>query len=325
MKNCACSRDNYDLYASHAWYVPGIKGLFALWALILVGTILSFALEHFLKTFLSKDVVENYATLVSDPLIYLPAMIYVFLRSRHNRLLKTGYKPNSSHFCPFKVWQIALITVALAYAYFIVSDWINYWYFKLTLLVPDLKYMYDLITEVMKEETFGPFWVCFITTAVYAAIFEEWLCRGILLRGLLAKMSPLWAIVISALFFSLIHMNPWQGLNAFLFGLMIGYVYYKTGSLWLTMLLHLINNGTVVVLAQIPSLRETEWIMDMMPLATFVVVYVLAVVALLACLMAFRRIPLEHKRGNIDAVLNPQGAHGVEDSQDSNAYVSENG
>lgn len=30
----------YDLYGSHAWYVPGIKGMFALWGLFLAGSLL---------------------------------------------------------------------------------------------------------------------------------------------------------------------------------------------------------------------------------------------------------------------------------------------
>jgi len=97
-------------------------------------------------------------------------------------------------------------------------------------------------------------------------------------------------------------MNPWQGLNCFLLGLLMGYVYYKTGSLWLTMLLHFVNNGTVVVLEQFPSLQEVDWIMDTMPLTIYVMAVVVAVVVMLVCLMAFRRIPLEQKRGNIDAV-----------------------
>ena len=55
-----------------------------------------------------------------------------------------------------------------------------------------------------------------ISVSIFAPIFEEWLCRGMVLRGLLAnKMKPVWAIVISALFFAFIHLNPWQALPAF--------------------------------------------------------------------------------------------------------------
>ena len=122
------------------------------------------------------------------------------------------------------------------------------------------------------------------------------------LRGLLTRLKPGWAIVVSALFFALIHMNPWQALNAFIIGVVMGYVYYKTGNLWLTMLIHFLNNGTAVILSQIPSLQETEFWIDMMPRTTYMIVYVLGVVVLAACLMAFHKIPLVQQRGNIDTV-----------------------
>jgi hypothetical protein len=43
------------------------------------------------------------------------------------------------------------------------------------------------------------------------------------------------------------------------------------------------------------------WI-DIMPVGAYIVVSVVGVIALVACLMAFRRIPLEHEHGNIDTV-----------------------
>jgi hypothetical protein len=122
------------------------------------------------------------------------------------------------------------------------------------------------------------------------------------LRGLLTKMKPGWAIVVSALFFALIHMNPWQALNAFGIGLVMGYVYYKTGSLWLTMLIHFVNNGTAVVLSQFSSLEETDYWIEIIPANMYAILSVVGVLALVACLWAFYRIPLEQKRGNIDTV-----------------------
>ena len=85
-------------------------------------------------------------------------------------------------------------------------------------------------------------------------------------------------------------------------GLVMGFVYYKTGSLWLTMLIHFVNNGTSVVLAQIPSLEETEYWIDIIPAGTYAVLSVVGVIALVACLWAFSRIPVERKEGNIDPV-----------------------
>lgn len=294
--------NNYDLYTNHAWYVPGIKGMFVLLGWFLLGNLLGGIVELVFSAFLPQEIIQKYAMLVVYPLSFLPAMVYVAQKSQRNSLFETGYKLNSGHFGPFKGWQIALITVALTAAMMMVSDQPNYWNYKLTTLSPSMKSFYDTMMELLQQLTGGPFWSSFLLTAIFAPIFEEWLCRGMVLRGLLTKMKPGWAIVVSALFFALIHMNPWQALNAFIIGVIMGYVYYKTGSLLLTMLIHFVNNGTAVVLSQIPSLEETDYWIDMMPLTTYIIVYGVAVVVLILALMAFRRIPLEQPRGNVDAV-----------------------
>ncbi len=294
--------NNYDLYANHAWYVPGVKGMFVLLGLFLAGSLLGGLVIGICGAFVPREIIQDYGELVMYPLSFLPAMVYAAQKSQRNSLFETGYKLNNSHWGPFKGWQMVLITVALSFATMVSADLPNYWNFKLTTASPAMKSFYDMVTELLRQMTGGPLWSSFLLTAVFAPIFEEWLCRGMVLRGLLTKMKPGWAIVVSALFFALIHLNPWQALNAFIIGVVMGYVYYKTGSLWLTMLIHFVNNGTAVILSQIPSLQEVDFWMDMMPRTTYAVLYVLGLVLLAACLMAFRRIPLEQERGNIDTV-----------------------
>ena len=294
--------NNYDLYANHAWYVPGVKGMFVLLGLFLAGSLLGGLVIGICGAFVPREIIQDYGELVMYPLSFLPAMVYAAQKSQRNSLFETGYKLNNSHWGPFKGWQMVLITVALSFATMVSADLPNYWNFKLTTASPAMKSFYDMVTELLRQMTGGPLWSSFLLTAVFAPIFEEWLCRGMVLRGLLTKMKPVWAIVVSALFFALIHLNPWQALNAFIIGVVMGYVYYKTGSLWLTMLIHFVNNGTAVILSQIPSLQEVDFWMDMMPRTTYAVLYVLGLVLLAACLMAFRRIPLEQERGNIDTV-----------------------
>jgi len=294
--------NSYDLYANHAWYVPGVGGMFALLAWFLLGNLLGGVVTAIFGAFLPASVIRDYSMLVVYPLSFLPPMLYAAHKSQRNSLFEPGYKLNSSHFGPFTGWQIALITVALTFATMISADLPNYWNFKLTTASPALKQFYDVVVELMNQMTGGPFWSSFLLTAIFAPVFEEWLCRGMVLRGLLTRMSPRWAIVVSALFFAVIHLNPWQALNAFIIGLIMGYVYYKTGSLWLTMLIHFVNNGTSVVLSQIPSLAETEYWMDIIPGTAYYAIVFGGVAVLIACLMAFKRIPLEQERGNIDAV-----------------------
>ena len=288
-----------DLWASHAWYVSGVKGMFALFGWWLVGIVLTGIIEEILKPLLPENVMM-YKMLVADVLQYIPAIIYVARKSRRNSKTETGYKLVSSHFGPFKGWQLVLILVVLNFAYMIASEPIKYWNEELFMLIPAVQTLMKLFEEVLEKFENIPAWIFPLTAVVYAPVFEEWLCRGMVLRGLLAKIKPAWAIVLSALFFAIIHLNPVQGMNAFLLGLILGYVYYKTGSLWLTMFLHFVGNSSAFLRILLPG--EDGYILNAVPMTAYVVMYVLGVVVLVACLMAFHRIPLEQKRGNIDEV-----------------------
>ena len=115
-------------------------------------------------------------------------------------------------------------------------------------------------------------------------------------------MKPVWAIVISALFFAVIHANPWQALNAFLIGLLMGYVYYKTGSLILTMIIHFVNNGTAVVLSNVESLKDYDYWIDILGKQNYTLVFIASCAVLAACLVVFSRIKVENPWGNIDRI-----------------------
>jgi len=87
---------------------------------------------------------------------------------------------------------------------------------------------------------------------VVAPLTEELICRGLILRGLLARISPWRAIVVSALLFALVHLNPWQFVTAFVIGLVFGWVYFRTGSLLLCMAGHALHNTLSLVATGLP-------------------------------------------------------------------------
>ena len=198
-----------------------------------------------LMLFMTPQEIADYGMIVIYPVQFLPAMMYAAAKSRKNALFDPGYSLVSNHFGKLGVAGAVILTVLFTYATMVAADLPNYWNAKFTESVPALKKMYDMVMETMQQMTGGPFWSSFLVTALMAPFFEEWLCRGMVLRGLLAgqKIKPVWAIVISALFFAVIHMNPWQALNAFILGLLMGWIYYKTGNIVLTSLLHILNNG----------------------------------------------------------------------------------
>lgn len=96
-----------------------------------------------------------------------------------------------------------------------------------------------------------------ITMVIAAPVLEEILCRGIVLRGLLKRYSPNQAIVISALFFAVLHMNPWQAMPAFIGGLFLGWVYYRTKSVFPGMIIHATINGTGAIFLFFPHHEQS--------------------------------------------------------------------
>lgn len=80
---------------------------------------------------------------------------------------------------------------------------------------------------------------------ILVPIAEEVVFRGAILGELLRKWSnkPWRAIVLSALIFSIAHMNPAQIPHAFVFGLLLGWMYYRTDSLLPGIVYHIVNNS----------------------------------------------------------------------------------
>lgn len=82
----------------------------------------------------------------------------------------------------------------------------------------------------------------FVLMVVAAPILEELIFRGIILDGLLKKYSPIKSILISSLLFGLVHLNPWQFITGLIIGIFSGWVYYRTRSLSISIIIHAAAN-----------------------------------------------------------------------------------
>jgi membrane protease YdiL (CAAX protease family) len=87
-----------------------------------------------------------------------------------------------------------------------------------------------------------------LTGCVMAPILEEMLFRGVFLRSFLVQYERRGAIVLSALLFGLAHMNLYQFVVGFALGLVTGWLYERTRSLWPTIVLHASYNVSLSVL-----------------------------------------------------------------------------
>ena len=84
--------------------------------------------------------------------------------------------------------------------------------------------------------------------AFFGPLLEEVLFRGAI-QGLLMRFfgRPWPAIVVAALVFGIFHMNPVQIVYATLLGIVLGWIYYRTGSLLSVIVGHVLNNSLAVV------------------------------------------------------------------------------
>lgn len=86
-----------------------------------------------------------------------------------------------------------------------------------------------------------------LSVVVCAPILEEILFRGLIFESCRERFGGGAAVLISALLFGLVHGVPVQIINAFVVGLIFGYIYLRTGSLLSVILLHVFNNGIAYI------------------------------------------------------------------------------
>ncbi len=130
----------------------------------------------------------------------------------------------------------------------------------LVLLVPGLQILSSIITgfsafflpgwmdfyeKLMESAGFSssPSFLLILYAVLIGPIEEELTFRGVIFSSA-QKVFPFWAAnIFQALLFGIFHLNPIQGIYAFFVGLVLGYVYQRSGSIWISSLLHMLYNG----------------------------------------------------------------------------------
>ena len=84
--------------------------------------------------------------------------------------------------------------------------------------------------------------------AIIPAIGEELLFRGVIQRLFINwTKNAHWGILITSILFSALHMQFFGFFPRMMLGILFGYLFLWSGSLWLPILCHFINNGSAVV------------------------------------------------------------------------------
>ncbi|WP_299580624.1 type II CAAX endopeptidase family protein [uncultured Sunxiuqinia sp.] len=207
------------------------------------------------ETFFPNRIIQIIGLLLAALLLSMPFLLFIGINS---------YSTNELNQIIFYV-LVCLIFISISY-------WVNHhrnqrfnWKFKLVesrflyLMIVLLfifsvgvnKPINNLINQIFhfKTELSNPFNrpLAILGAVLIAPFLEEIIFRGIILRGLLTKYAPRYAVIFSALIFALVHGKPLQIWGVFVIGLIFGWIYYKTRSIGTTILLHSVLNLMVQI------------------------------------------------------------------------------
>ena len=142
---------------------------------------------------------------------------------------------------------------------------------------------------LLRAPTFGGLWLNLLVVALMPALGEELFFRGALQRLFGEVMPKAWPVWLAAFVFSAVHMQFFGFVPRMLLGAFFGYLLLWSGSLWLPVLAHLVNNAIVVVFRYLQMHYPTIPDMDALGTADTWWAGVLSAVAFAALVVCLRR------------------------------------
>jgi len=144
------------------------------------------------------------------------------------------------------------------------------------------------VQAIMQLKTFGDYLLGLLIMGLLPAICEETLFRGGLQNFLTRWTQRPWlAILVVSILFSAVHFSFYGFFPRMFLGIVLGYIYYYTGSLWLSILAHFFNNAIAVsqvYFSNSPSLKQMAQENPSLPLVYLGLIAIPFAVALLALL-----------------------------------------
>ncbi len=191
--------------------------------------------SELLFPFLSYEIYYTVSSLLSIisylSSFILPAVILRAILKKFNILQPMNLEPRLP---AASLWLIPAgigVTMTLAYVNSIILDFLD---------------LSEVYTELVGgAQTVYPAYqilLLYVSTALVPAFCEEFLFRGTILANLRPFGQGV-ALVASSVLFGLMHQNPYQLLYTTAAGLILGYAYIKTNSIWCPTLIHFFNNA----------------------------------------------------------------------------------
>jgi membrane protease YdiL (CAAX protease family) len=97
------------------------------------------------------------------------------------------------------------------------------------------------------------FIVLAVVVVVGAPLVEELVYRGFIQSGLQSRIGSTWGLVITAAWFTVVHLEPIEFPGLFAFAIVLGFCYQRTQRVGLSMVTHLAFNATGLLLVALTS------------------------------------------------------------------------
>lgn len=180
----------------------------------------------------------------------LPAIAFAYLETRKpSDYLKANQKPSFVFLffailliiasIPATNWMV-VINESMKLPEFLksIEDWMR-----------DSERNANQLTEAfLNVNTVGGLIVNIFIIALVAAVGEELLFRGIILRLLIEWTKNIhWGVILSSILFSALHMQFFGFLPRMTLGILFGYIFIWSGTIWIPIILHFLFNGLTVV------------------------------------------------------------------------------
>lgn len=225
--------------------------VFIFLVILLISTLIGLALAAIF--FFAGDIGIKIGQGINSIMMFVvPPIVYYYLTRKEHRMQKLGFRSLTP------LWWLILIGVALMFVSLPVTNQLTSWNESLS-FGKSLTWLEDWIKsleetakaateKMLNADTVGGFLLNLLIVALIPAVGEELTFRGVLQQSLTRRMNPHLAILLSAAIFSFIHFQFYGFLPRMFLGMLLGYMFYISGSLWPNILMHFVNNGLVVVL-----------------------------------------------------------------------------
>ena len=115
------------------------------------------------------------------------------------------------------------------------------------------------VTIIGRMNNFSDYILSLFMLALLPAMFEETIFRGGM-QNLLSRWwkMPILSIVVTAIIFSIVHGSYFGFLSRAVLGFLLGWMYYRTGNIWLNIIAHAANNAVAVTAIYVMRLKDPK-------------------------------------------------------------------